>query len=87
MTVDLITNKDLQNLKEEILGEIKNLFAIQFQAATTPEFLKAENVREILKCSDGKLETLRKSGKLPFKKLQGTIYYLKQDVLKLFDAE
>jgi len=84
MNVDLITRMDLEDLKkqivEETIAEMKKIFDRQ----TTFPNLKNKDVRELLGCSDSKLESLRNSGKLQFFKVEGTIYYKREDIDNLF---
>ena len=76
-------NKDLMTVRQELLTEIKDLKSF-LQAGNDQQYLKNKDVKKILGCSDSKLESLRKSGKIPYTKMQGTIYYKKEDVYALF---
>lgn len=79
--MELITNQDLLKFKMDLIEELKNLTNSQQKAI--PEILKSSQVKEYLGCSDSKLETLRRSGKLPYQKVMGTIYYRIEDINKL----
>ncbi len=81
--MELLTKKDLLELKNEIMGELKKIQGNPSQQI--PGFLKSHQVKELLNCSDSKLEALRKSGKLPCTKVIGTLYYKYDEVLKLFN--
>ena len=77
-----ITKEDLKTLKLEIIEEVKKVFVPQIRS--NPEFLRSSQVKELLSCSDSKLETLRKNGTLSYTKIGGTIYYNNNDLSKLF---
>lgn len=82
MQVELITKQDLKLFKEEILEEFKLLLSNQ---NCENEWLKTDEVRRFLKCSVGTLQNLRIQGKLKYIKVNGTLYYKKEEVLQLFD--
>lgn len=81
MQIELLTKGDLDDLKDKIICEIKEFLKIK---ETSSDWLKSSEVKEIMNCSDGTLQKIRNSGKLPFKKINGTIYYKKGDVDNLF---
>lgn len=83
MNVEFITKQDLYNLKTEILSEIK---ALGLSPTQEKEWLKSSDVQKILNCSAGTLQNLRISGRLPFTKVCGTIYYRRSDVTAMLNA-
>ena len=83
MAVEIITKDDLQAFKAELLEELKSFIAQPFSARK--EWLKSEDVREMLGISAGSLQNLRVNGFLPFTKMGGTIYYEYADVVKVFE--
>lgn len=83
MNIELITKADFHSFKNEIVEEIKKLVQPQ---ADQKEWLKSADVMELLGCSPGTLQNLRVSGKLPFTKIGGTIYYSRRDVLNVLEA-
>jgi hypothetical protein len=64
----------------EVVDELKKML----NGGTEQEYIKSSAAKKKLGCSDSKLEALRKSGKLPHYKLQGTIYYKTEDIKNLF---
>lgn len=76
-----ITKDDLTTLKKEIIEEIKEVLNPQ---SASPEFLRSSQVKQVLGCSDSKLETLRKNGTLTYTKIGGSLYYSQKDISKLF---
>ncbi|MBX2968255.1 MAG: helix-turn-helix domain-containing protein [Cyclobacteriaceae bacterium] len=79
MAATIITPEDLQRFKEELLEELRNLLA---QRQTTPvrKWLKSHEVRRLLTISPGTLQNLRVTGKLPFTKIGGVIFYDYEDI-------
>lgn len=86
MNIQVISKEDLMNLRQEVLTEIQDVKRL-LQVGNDQHYLKNKDVKKIFGCSDSKLESLKKSGKLPFTKLQGTIYYKKHDVYGLFRGQ
>ncbi|HAL51259.1 MULTISPECIES: helix-turn-helix domain-containing protein [Sphingobacterium] len=73
-----ITSRDLEALKEELLTEIRSLL---YAKITYPKrWLKTRDVIKLLNTCSGKLQTLRKSKKLPYVKLGGDMYYDIEDI-------
>lgn len=84
MPAEIITKDDLQIFKEELLTELR---AIISQPVTEQkEWLKSEDVRQMLGLSPGSLQNLRIKGDLPYTKLGGTLYYSYADVVKVLNA-
>jgi hypothetical protein len=89
MAAEIITREDLQHFRIQLLTELKDLIGQlkKENGDTMLEGYKTKQVRKILGCSTGKLQSLRISGKLRSRKVGGTIYYMREDVQKLFDGE
>ncbi|MBW0160418.1 MAG: helix-turn-helix domain-containing protein [Sediminibacterium sp. Gen4] len=81
--MELLTKDDLSKIKIEIIQEVKKI--ISPVSLENPEFLRTSQVKELLGCSESKIETLRKNGTLPFQKVGGSIYYKYSDIKKLFN--
>lgn len=81
--MELLTKDDLSKIKFEIIQEVKKI--IIPVSLENPEFLRTSQVKELLGCSESKIETLRKNGTLPFQKVGGSIYYKYSDIKKLFN--
>ena len=82
MNIDLLTKGDIQNLKADIIKELKRMFDYPSEQK---EWLKSTDVMKLLNCSQGTLQNLRMNGTLPFTKMGGTIYYTYSDVLKVLN--
>lgn len=79
MEKKLVTIEDLQQLKLELLREIKKLLA-NAPAPLPKPWLKSHEVQKILKISPGTLQHLRDSGQLKFSKVGGIVFYEMKDV-------
>ncbi|GAC1313767.1 MAG: helix-turn-helix domain-containing protein [Mucilaginibacter sp.] len=81
MSAEIITKEDLQVFRNELLNDIKSLLG---KAPPQPkEWLKAAEVRKLLKISAGTLLTLRATGKLQYSKIGGTYYYRYRDIQRM----
>ncbi|MFT3920020.1 helix-turn-helix domain-containing protein [Cloacibacterium sp.] len=85
MAVNIITKEDLQEFKNELLEDIKELFYLK----TTEQklWLRSSEVKEILKISSGTLQNLRINGTLSYSKIGGTLYYNYNDIQKMLKEE
>ncbi|MDP1795695.1 MAG: helix-turn-helix domain-containing protein [Daejeonella sp.] len=81
MAAEIITKEDLQEFREQLLQDIKQLLGAQLNEPK--KLLKSYQVKNMLKISSGTLQTLRTNGTLPYKKVGGIIYYQYEDLLKL----
>ncbi|MBS1684413.1 MAG: helix-turn-helix domain-containing protein [Bacteroidetes bacterium] len=81
MAVEILTRQDLENLKTDIIQEIRS--ALEVSGSGKKEVLKSADVRKMLGISHGTLQTLRINGTLPFSKVGGTIFYQYKDVMKV----
>ena len=81
MAAEIITKEDLQEFREQLLQDIKQLLGTQLNEPK--KLLKSYQVKHMLKISSGTLQTLRTNGTLPYKKVGGIIYYQYEDLLKL----
>jgi len=82
MNYDLATKNDLEEMKVTLLK------AILSNSGAKPEakkWVKSSEVREILGCSPGTLQTLRVNGTLAYAKIGGTIYYSIDSVNAVFN--
>ena len=87
MATEIITREDLQLFRMQLLEDLKELLMqLKKEASgTAVEGYKTKQVRKILDCSTNKLQSLRISGKLRFRKVGGTIYYKPEDIQKLLN--
>jgi hypothetical protein len=85
MPLELLTVKDLEKFKAELLQEIKSLL-LKKTDALEKKLLKTKDVCKILGAKPGTLQNYRKNHTLAFRKIGGTIYYRYEDVEKLFKS-
>ena len=82
-----VTKDDLRQFGMLIIGEVKKI--IQSGPGEKndlhPEWLKSRVVRKLLDMSAGSLQNLRITGKVRFKKVLGSYYYSKADIMDLFN--
>lgn len=76
---NLVTVQDLQELKAEIISEIKLIIG---NSTTQKEWLRSSEVMEMLSISPGTLQNLRINRDIPFTKMGGTLYYERAGVVK-----
>ena len=73
MTVQIITQEDLQLFKTELIRELREVIS---KPPTQPrKWMKSYKVRKILDISAGTLQTMRANGTLSYTKIGGLIYY------------
>ena len=86
----LLTVSDLIIFKEQLLNEIKEILAQQPPPPPPKlekQWLKAFEVKKLLRLSSGKLQYLRDKGVIPFKKLGNVTYYDLEKIQDLMDNE
>ena len=79
---EIVTKADIENLMQAIEG-IRSLVATSKQEQ---KFLRSADVRKLLNISDGTLQRLRITNTLPAKKVNGTWFYLYDDVVKMMNG-
>ncbi len=69
MSVEIVTKEDLQHFRITLLNDLKEAIVQNIKSKTDiQEGYKTKQVRKILGCSNGKLRSLRITGKLRSKK-------------------
>lgn len=80
MEIDIVTKKDLQQFKQEMLEEIRSILENKKVEAKDRKWLRSAEVRQMLSISPGTLQNLRINGTLPYQKIGGTMYYRREDI-------
>jgi len=80
----LVTVGDLENLKNDLIQELKSLLK-ETTSATTKKWLKSSEVKKLLGISTGTLQNLRMNGSLSFSKVGGIIFYDYSEIAKLIE--
>ncbi len=86
----LLTVSDLITFKEQLLNEIKDILAQQPPPPPPKlekQWLKAFEIKKLLRLSSGKLQYLRDKGVIPFKKLGNVTYYDLEKIQDLMENE
>lgn len=86
MSAEIITTDDLHLFKIELLDEFKKIIE-ESSGLKKKKWLKMRDVQSLLGISYNTLNSYRISGKLPFTKLGGIIYFDYEDIVKMMEAE
>lgn len=85
---DTVTKDDLRQFRLLLVNEIKEL--LQGPAVSTedtdPEWIRSKAIRRTLDISPATLQNLRITGKIRCRKVMGSYYYNRADVIKLFEG-
>ena len=81
----LITVQDLIDFKKQLIGDIKKLLKEQ-SGHPGHQWLKAFEIKKMLRLSESKLQYLRDKGVIPFKKLGGVTYYNLEEIENLMHS-
>ena len=84
------TKEDLRQFSQLLFDKIEFLYKntnLVKSETDDPEWLKSKAVRKLLDISAGSVQNLRMTQKVRFKKVLGSYYYNKEDLLKLFSDE
>ena len=73
MSIEIVTKEDLQHFRRQLLEDLQEILKLDPQIQK--EWLKGNEVRQLLKISTGTLQNLRLNGTLPFTKIGGIIFY------------
>ncbi|MGZ3767772.1 MAG: helix-turn-helix domain-containing protein [Mucilaginibacter sp.] len=84
MNVELLTKEDLKNFKTELLNDIKEI--MKPGTGQSKQWLKSNEVRELLNISPGTLQNLRINGTLKYTKIGGIMYYKMEDLNKILEG-
>lgn len=83
-----ITKDDLRQLRMLIVNDVDILLDRKLKSEPQEEkqeWLRSKAVRQIMNISPTTLQNIRIQGKLRFKKILGSYYYNRTDLLKLFE--
>lgn len=87
---DMVTKEDLRQFGLELLCNIGTLMTQTREVQNEivdQEWIKSKQVRLLMNMSPGSIQNLRVTQKIRFKKILGSYYYNKVDLLKLFTDE
>jgi len=80
----IITREDLNEFRSLLLTDLKEIF--KTNAKPQKQWLKSNEVRNLLNISSGTLQNFRINGTLSYTKIGGTIFYAYSDIEKILDA-
>jgi hypothetical protein len=81
----LITVRDLIDFKQQLIGDIKKLLK-ESNGHPGHQWLKAFEIKKMLRLSESKLQYLRDKRVIPFKKLGGVTYYNLEEIEALMSS-
>lgn len=84
MEIEIITKQDLQQLRMQLLQDMKDFFGSGTRSKN--EWLKSSEVRKLLKISPGTLQNLRITGVLRYTKVGNLLYYKHEDIVKVLEG-
>lgn len=82
----LLTVQDLMEFKEQLILDIKKLLK-ESSGQPSHRWLKAFEVKKLLRVSESKLQYLRDKGVIPFKKLGGVTYYDYNEIQEIMKSD
>ena len=85
MALEIVTKEDLQEFKNDLLQELKNLLLPK--SNNQKQWLRSSDVKALLKISSGTLQNMRINGTLRYSKVGGTLYYNYEDIEKLLQSK
>lgn len=88
--MELITKHDLEVLRTQIVQDLKLLMNVKDDLNEIDnqfEWMRSKKIRKLMDISPATLQNFRISGKIRHKKIMGSYYYNKTDLLNLFENE
>ncbi|MDR2270486.1 MAG: DNA-binding protein [Sphingobacterium sp.] len=85
--MNTITKEDLDILKEDLLSNINEIVDNKLSCAVKSiefDWLRSKAIRRLMDISPSTLQNLRITGKVGYRKIMGSYYYNKTDLLNLF---
>lgn len=88
MQINFLTKEDLQDFKQELLSEMKELLNKQQKVnPSQKKWLKSTEVKKLLGLSAGTILNLRVNGTLPYSKVGGIILYDYEEIMKIIQSK
>ena len=84
MALEIVTKEDLQEFKNDLFQELKNLLLPKTNSQK--QWLRSADVKALLKISSGTLQNMRINGTLRYSIVGGTLYYNYEDIEKLLQS-
>ncbi|WP_353148553.1 helix-turn-helix domain-containing protein [Chryseobacterium sp.] len=86
--MEIVSKQDLELFRIKLISDIERILEADFNLSKEDfGWLRSKAVRKIMDISPATLQNLRITEKIRFKKVLGSYYYSKEDLLKLFEDE
>lgn len=86
MPAEIITTDHLREFKIELLRELNKMLK-ENHSLPEKKWLRSAEVKKMLGISTGTLQNMRINGTIPFSKVNGTLFYDYEDILKVMEAD
>ncbi len=85
--MEIVTKKDLQAFREDLKSDLSQILETKCNSSHSSQFdwLRSKAIRRMMDISPATLQNLRISQRIRHKKVMGSYYYYKPDLLKLFN--
>lgn len=83
MSIEIVTREDLQHFRRQLLDDLRGL--LNHEPPMQKEWLKGDEVKQLLQISTGTLQNLRLRGILPYTKIGGIIFYNAKEINDLLE--
>ena len=87
---EIVTKEDLRQFGLLLLDKMRSIIKeanVDNNELLQPEWIKSKAVRKLLDISAASVQSLRVTQKVRCKKVMGSYYYNKTDLMKLFNHE
>lgn len=87
---EIVTKEDLRQFGLLLLDKMRSIIKeanVDNSELLQPEWIKSKAVRKLLDISAASVQSLRVTQKVRCKKVMGSYYYNKADIMKLFNNE
>jgi hypothetical protein len=84
MATQIITTDDFREFKVELFRELKRMLE-EHHNQPTKRWLRSYQIRNLLGIAPGTLQNLRVTGKLPFTKIGGVMFYDYEEVRRMLE--
>ncbi|UIR57877.1 helix-turn-helix domain-containing protein [Sphingobacterium sp. SRCM116780] len=84
----MVSKQDLEIFRIRIIADIEQLLEVSHSHSKDEfDWLRSKAIRKMMDISPATLQNLRITGKIRHKKIMGSYYYSRIDLLKLFEDE
>ncbi|MEM6895643.1 MAG: helix-turn-helix domain-containing protein [Bacteroidota bacterium] len=80
MPAAIITTEDLQTFREQLLEDIQKMLKANLEGVKPKDWMRSTDVMDHLNISHATLQNLRNGQKIPSYKIEGLIYYDREEI-------